>query len=382
MSTKVLSFNINIMGHITYLQNLKATFEHSKAITFIPEIVWDCNKQDLVARGIYWLLSKRIPRLMDHEQDLGRFRTELALSLCGNRALNRLIPRHQPDVVHIHTQAIGLLSHWIHPEVPKVISIDSTTVLLSRMRPTSANNLQFLIELEKQCFSHATHLISFSDITKQSLIEDYRIREEDITRIYPTAPLGLMSLPEDHLHQRQYRSSKVRLLFVGNDFIRKGGEDLVKVFQESFQDSCELDIVSNGVGALPEIPGIRVHRGLTPLSPALLSLFAEADIFVLPTHEDCIPLVFVEAMAAGLPVIGTTVMAVPEMVREGINGFTFAPHNHEALRKALATLIRDPNMRYTFGQASRKIVQTDFDPTINGEKIAHVFQQFSKKASI
>jgi glycosyltransferase involved in cell wall biosynthesis len=368
------------MGHVTYLQNLKATFAESETIRFIPEIIWDWNQQDLVARGIYWLLSKRIPKLMDHEQDLGRFRTELALSLCGNRALHRLIPHHQPDVVHIHTQAIGLLSHWIHPEVPKVISIDSTTVLLSQMRPASAKNLRLLIELEKQCFSQATHLISFSEITKHSLIKDYRIPEEQITRVYPTAPLGLISLSEDHLQRRQHSSGKVRLLFVGNDFIRKGGEDLVKVFQESFQESCELDIVSNGVGSLPEIPGIRVHRGLTPLSPALLSLFAEADIFVMPTHEDCIPLVFVEAMAAGLPVIGTTVMAVPEMVRDGINGFTCTPRDHEALKQTLLRLVKDPGLRYSFGQASRKIVQTDFDPNTNGQQITRLFQQLSRKA--
>ena len=62
---------------------------------------------------------------------------------------------------------------------------------------------------------------------------------------------------------------------------------------------------------------VHVYRGLEPNSPTLLWLFAEADIFVLPSLGECLAVALMEAAAAGLPIITTRVGALPEAVDHG-----------------------------------------------------------------
>ena len=200
-------------------------------------------------------------------------------------------------------------------------------------------------------------------------ISDYGVSPQKVTTIRPYVRLtGINTISE-----RPSRA-KVRLLFVGNEFERKGGTDLLGVLK-ALGHPFELDVVSNGNVAVPEVPGIRVHRGLRPLSAELQRLYAEADIFVMPTREDCFPMVFVEAMAAGLPCIGTTVVAVPELVRNGVNGICIPPRDPGKLAAALDTLASSPELRKSMGAAGRHIARTEFDPVKNSMKMAEVFRQ-------
>ena len=79
--------------------------------------------------------------------------------------------------------------------------------------------------------------------------------------------------------------------------------------------------------------------------------FAEADIFVQPTYEDCFPLTIVEAMQHRLPVVSTTEGAVPDLIQHGVNGYTVARKEAAPLAEALAQLITDPALRTAMGEA-------------------------------
>ena len=82
---------------------------------------------------------------------------------------------------------------------------------------------------------------------------------------------------------------------------RKGGNDLLNVFLDNFSETCELHLVTNASVEVPEGRNITVYRDLRPMASELLHLYKDADIFVMPTHEDVYGIVFVEAMAAGRP---------------------------------------------------------------------------------
>ena len=79
--------------------------------------------------------------------------------------------------------------------------------------------------------------------------------------------------------------------------------------------------------------------------------FAEADIFVQPTYEDCFPLTIVEAMQHRLPVVSTTEGAVPDLIQHGVNGYAVARKEAAPLAEALAQLITDPALRTAMGEA-------------------------------
>lgn len=79
------------------------------------------------------------------------------------------------------------------------------------------------------------------------------------------------------------------------------------------------------------------------------SLLAEADIFVLPSHAEGLPNALIEAMAAAVPAVVTTVGAIPQVITNGENGLLVAPHDVEALGTALSTLFKDGALRTRLG---------------------------------
>jgi glycosyltransferase involved in cell wall biosynthesis len=92
----------------------------------------------------------------------------------------------------------------------------------------------------------------------------------------------------------------------------------------------------------------------------LPKLYQEADIFVLPSRVDGTPSALLEAMAAGLPVIGTRMPNTEEAVVDGTTGFLVAPEDVNGLAKAITALFNDTGLRGTMGQAGRTRAELRF----------------------
>lgn len=82
--------------------------------------------------------------------------------------------------------------------------------------------------------------------------------------------------------------------------------------------------------------------------------FQRADIFALPTYNECMPLVLLEAMQWRLPIVSTPEGGIPELVVDGETGFLVPRRDAEALAEKLQVLIMDPQLRTRFGNAGRK----------------------------
>jgi glycosyltransferase involved in cell wall biosynthesis/ubiquinone/menaquinone biosynthesis C-methylase UbiE len=89
-------------------------------------------------------------------------------------------------------------------------------------------------------------------------------------------------------------------------------------------------------------------------------LFNRADIFVLPSFTEAFPLVVLEAMAASLPVVAANVGGIPDMIRDGANGFLVSPGNSEMLADCLIKLVNDPELRADFGRSNRQKFLRDY----------------------
>lgn len=97
---------------------------------------------------------------------------------------------------------------------------------------------------------------------------------------------------------------------------------------------------------------------------ALVPLYQGADVFVLPAVREIhwgIPNVLVEALACGVPVVTTRLPSVPELVDDGGNGLLVPDRDPDELAGALATLLADPELRRSMGQAGRARVAELFD---------------------
>ena len=112
-----------------------------------------------------------------------------------------------------------------------------------------------------------------------------------------------------------------------------------------------------------------------------------ADVKVLasvPTAEgkrEGIPVVIMEAMASGLPVISSQLSGIPELVDNGRTGILVAPGDAEALAAALQKLCENPALRYSMGQAGREKVLREFNMKINVAALADLFAHHADHAN-
>lgn len=262
---------------------------------------------------------------------------------------------------------------------PLTITMDSTPAQLAsmathyqqseggirrRLRDTAAALLYRMADM----------LNPWSKWAAASLIHVYGVPPHKIEVIPPGVDLSLW-----HPYRRiNHHNSPIQVLFVGGDFIRKGGDLLIDIFQHFFSDICELHIVTRH--DIESRNGIYVHCDLKPNDAGLRALYASADLLVLPTRADCFSLATIEAMASGLPVIVSAVGGIPEIVIQGVTGFLVQPDDPISLRAAMERLVCDPSLRQRMGAAARERAERHFDGMRNAQRLLDLVCQASDRS--
>jgi glycosyltransferase involved in cell wall biosynthesis len=274
------------------------------------------------------------------------------------------------DAVFIHTQVAALFARRIMRQVPTIVSLDATPINFDSMagpygHARQAAPLEYAkLQVNRRALTHAAAIVTWSRWAAESVIDDYRIPGDRVHAIYPGVDLAMFQA-----HSKPEHPGPLRVLFVGGDFARKGGPDLVAAVS-GLPGVAELDIVtSEPLRNIPRGAPIRVHNNATPKSALLSELYRQADVFALPSLGDCTPLAIAEAMAFGLPIVATRVGSIPDMVHDGRNGILVSPGNPAELARALQTLASRPAVRQRMGSASRSLAEEEHDMALNWRKI-------------
>jgi glycosyltransferase involved in cell wall biosynthesis len=269
------------------------------------------------------------------------------------------------DVLYCHTQEVGVLLASYMKRIPTILSMDATPANMDTFGKAYGHEVgpqaleHFKHRIVRRSFHLAAHIVTFSDWARQSLMSDYQVPGEKITVNMPGVDLSRWSVNRPEAAAAT-EPRPARLLFVGGDFWRKGGDVLLRCAAEA-RGEWELDIVTRDPVDAAGIPNVRVHREIKAGTEEHEALYRRADVFVLPTRGDCSPWAISEAMAMRLPVIATTVGAIPELVVHGDTGLLVPPGSTGALLDAIQTLTRDPGRRRTMGCAGRDRVERHFD---------------------
>lgn len=310
----------------------------------------------------------RIPSLRDKHA--------LVLALSARRGLREAERNGKIDIAFLHTQRMAHLLVSRMRRTPTFLSIDSTPIALEQYRAlegrASLEGSRYAVirdAVHRRTYHAARGVICMSELVRRTIVDKYRVPEERTLVLWPGVDLqNWSSSAQDRA------DGALRLLFVGADFNRKGGPLLLRWAQENQHLPCVIDVVTEQAVAAP--PNVRVHTGMKPNDPRLVKLMAEADLFVLPTLADMSPWVVVEAKASGKPSLTTTVGALPEMVRDGRDGWLVPPGDFAALDQRLKSLIANPSQLREFGARARADAELRFSSKRNADQLLDFMREF------
>jgi len=168
--------------------------------------------------------------------------------------------------------------------------------------------------------------------------------------------------------QDDAKKKHVILLHIGRFAPQKNHILLVEAFAMALKEypAMRLWLVGDGllrdqVETLVKEKGLERNVTFLGIREDVPKLLSEADVFLLPSEWEGVPLTVLEAMAAGKPVIATAVGGVPELVKDGVSGILVPSRNHGALAKAILCLAKDPDLRQRMGKAGQQRAIEHFD---------------------
>lgn len=377
---RILSVIEAYIGHQTYGCLMREYFQQVESCAV--DFYWFNEERELHTRIINRLLSYYSSNrwVQQNNVDLHLFRFQIGFAYMARRLVIRKLAQAQYSALHFHTQPLAFLCLDLMRELPTIVSLDRTTVQAARER-TSASfywTFQPNISLEKKVFEAAQSIVSFSESARRSVIEDYGIKPEKVALIYPGVNVEQITPSNQIVAHAQTRCN---ILFIGGDFERKGGYDVLDVFLKHFSNRAKLHLVTQAAIACDHA-NVHVYTNIKAYTPEWLELYQQADVFVMPTHSEPFGWVFIEAMAAGLPIVATRLNAIPEIVAEGETGLLIEPGDRTALADRMGRLLQDPDLRRNMGAKGRRVAEQKFNYQTHFKQLEGLFNTAVRKTAL
>jgi glycosyltransferase involved in cell wall biosynthesis len=291
------------------------------------------------------------------------------LSAARIDVLTRRMRESRVDLVHTHllySNVQGAAAAWragipcvatlhnLYPSRRRASSVIKRAIEISVLRSTKTSVIAVTSEVAQAYSGQLFGLTSSRVTTIPNAI--------DLDRIERVLPSEAAETRADVLRG----AAGPLLVSVGRIAPQKGFVDLVRAAEVLLPQYPEMRIVIAGrVGAAgPQVKQEIARLGLED-SVVLLGerddvprLMRAADAFVLPSHWEGGPIVLLEAMAAGTPIVATRVGGIPEVIRDGENGVLVPPGQPELLARGIDTVLRDPLRASHMLEAARIDVQS------------------------
>ena len=283
--------------------------------------------------------------------------------------LARLIREQRPQILHTHTAKAGtvgrlaaLLAGAARP--PIVVHTFHGHVLRGYFGPFKS---QAFRQLERLLARVTTRLIAVSPQVRDDLVSLGVAPEEKFSVVRLGVELGervqtrvvgaeararLGIAPERFVVGWVGRMTGVKRtadVLKGVARLRERGVDAVLLM---VGDGPDRERVERGASVL----GIMRHCYFLGYQEDVSDWYQAFDAMVLPSANEGTPVVVIEALAAGCPVVATSVGGVPDVIRDGVDGFLVAAGDVEQLAERLARLAADPELRARMGEAGRESV--------------------------
>jgi glycosyltransferase involved in cell wall biosynthesis len=209
---------------------------------------------------------------------------------------------------------------------------------------------------ERQAFDRLDLIMTMSDWLRESMINDFDQSPEKVVTVGSGA--NLTELP-DLPAERDW--SQPRLLFVGLEWERKGGPELLEAFGHLRRDRPEAELWIVGQNRRADVgveDGVhwlgRIDRSTSEGEDHMDRLHRTATLYVMPSRFEPFGNAFLHAMAYGLPCIGARACSIPEIISEGESGLLAEPGDFGSLAERMGEIANDPARSRSMGLAGRR----------------------------
>lgn len=281
----------------------------------------------------------------------GYYRTRAAFDAMSRQA-ERLVVETRPDMVLQSGCIFGLAA----PAVPYVLYLDHTNAI-SQARvplpgvPSPLRTATAWLERERATYHGAHRILVMSEFARASLISDYGVSDSKVRVVYGGPILPSLTDPGER------KDDGHTVLLIGRNFREKGGPVLLNAMKRVRQLVPDAHLQVVGVNG-PSDKDV-TYVGWVPTAE-ISHYYERSTVLALPTLREAFGLVFLEAMAHGLPCVGTNIEAIPEIIVDGETGFLVPPGNDEALAERLVQLLKNPELRRRMGNAGRARQERQF----------------------
>jgi glycosyltransferase involved in cell wall biosynthesis len=293
------------------------------------------------------------------------------------RSLARLVERYRPDVVHAHIYASAFAAAVATLEcgVPLVLTEHTE----APWRPPHARMVSWWV------YQRAHHIVAVSSAIERLLRHRYRVPGKRISILLPAVPAAaelVSSRPEPMPRPLIGRVARLEPEKGVDVFLRGAAIVAARC------PNARFVVVGDGsrrdqLVALGTDLGLSGRVDFTGFRPDARRLIAQLDVLVVSSHSDGSPLVVLEALEAGVPVVATAVGGIPDQIRHGREGLLVPPADPDRLAAAVLELLEDPRRARAMAAAGRRrAAELDHDRMVDRlEAIYHTIRTRRRERS-
>jgi glycosyltransferase involved in cell wall biosynthesis len=296
------------------------------------------------------------------------------------RAVRRRLARIQPNIVHGQGTERDCAISSVFSGYPNVVTVHGNMRLIAqvnRARPFTFD--WFAARLESFTLPKSNGVICITDYTRQAVAS---LAQK--TWVVPNA------VDANFFEVDRKPSSSPLILCVGHVTLRKNQNFFIRALDD-LKTQIDLSVVFLGK-ALPQNPYAQEFFALLAERPwcrfegyakreQLKAYLARASVVALPSLEDNCPMIVLEGMATGTPVVAAKVGGVPELMVDRVTGLFCVPRAAQSIRDAIATYLQDPELARTISQAAKKDALARFLPERIAAKHLEIYQEVLQTSS-
>lgn len=282
---------------------------------------------------------------------------------------------HKLEKLFILIKSFFLFPFYIYRYNIKIVHIH-TSSYVSFYRKSIFILLAYLFKRKIICHIHAGNFLVFYEKENTKIIsyvlnkctriivlsEKIKKDFENITGITAHKIKVIHNMVSPQSYIKRNNKKEIIILFMGHIYREKGIFDLAKLFRENYshyKDKFKL-IIAGGLYETNELLRFINSNKLNDIinyegwasGEKKEHLYKKANIFILPSYNEALPMSILEAMSYSLPIISTKVGAIPEIVKDGINGLLFEAQDNIALKEILDLVEQNRDLLNIMGQNS------------------------------